>query len=62
MNKKSLHSSKKMNYKPRLRGRKTMIAKLKDVIIDTATVTDLVEAEKCESCGKEDDQEIKMNL
>ena len=35
-----------------------MIAKLKDVTIDTATVSDLVEAEKCESCGKEDDQKL----
>ena len=39
-----------------------MIAKLKDVTIGTATVCDLVEAEKCESCGNEDDQKIMMNL
>ena len=39
-----------------------MIAKLKDVTIDTATVSDRVEAEKCESCGKEDDSQIMMNL
>ena len=39
-----------------------MIAKLKDVTIDTVTVSDLVEAEKCESCGKEDDPQIMMNL
>ena len=35
-----------------------MIAKLKDVTIDTATVSDLVEAGQCESCEKEDDQNL----
>ena len=35
-----------------------MIAKLTDVTIDIVRVSDLVEAEKCESCGKEDDQKL----